>query len=79
MKIAYLITAYKDKNQLAKLIDALPCEEAYFYIHIEKKVSDMPFKEVVERIKVAKESRAFWGDVAERVKVNWGGYSQVKA
>lgn len=79
MKIAYLITAYKDEKQLAKLIDALTCEEAHFYIHIDKKVSDVPFKEEVKQLVAAKENRVFWVEASERVKVNWGGYSQIKA
>ena len=79
MKIAYLITAYKDEKQLARLIEALMCEETDFYIHIDKKVNDLPFKQELEQFKQRKEGVIRFVELPNRVRVHWGGYSQVKA
>lgn len=79
MKIAYLITAYKDEKQLARLIEALMCEGTDFYIHIDKKVSDLPFKMEMEQLKHSKENSICFIETPERVRVRWGGYSQIKA
>ena len=79
MKIAYLITAYKDEKQLARLIEALMCEGTDFYIHIDKKVSDLPFKKEMEQLKHNEENVICFIETPERVRVHWGGYSQIKA
>ncbi len=40
MKLAYLILAHKNLNQLYKLINTLNyCENVDFYIHIDKRVN----------------------------------------
>jgi len=74
MKVAILIMAHHQPSHLAKLIEALNCDWAYFFIHVDKKV------DVAEFIKMApKSSNIKFLDTAQRVKVYWGGYSQVKA
>lgn len=77
MKIAYLITAYKDEIQLARLIYALASDNTYFFVHIDKKVNLLTFKKQINKLDV--KDKVYWVQDDERIRVNWGGYSQVKA
>ncbi|MCI6580663.1 MAG: hypothetical protein MSH15_01525, partial [Oscillospiraceae bacterium] len=79
MKIAYLITAYKDEKQLARLIKALMCEDTDFYVHIDRKVNDQPFKQEVMHFLQVNANRVHFVKEKNRIRVCWGGYSQVKA
>jgi len=64
MKVAILIMAHHQPSHLAKLIEALNCDWAYFFIHVDKKV------DVAEFIKMApKSSNIKFLDTAQRVKV----------
>lgn len=77
MKIAYIITAYIDADQLKRLVDSLMvtpkdgCTD--FYIHIDKKVDIAPFVEVLREYKnnIYFTERRYW--------INWGGYNQVRS
>lgn len=64
MKIAYLITAYQDPEQLMLLVQSLG--HHHFYIHIDKKYDDGPFKALLSSV-----STVYW--IADRVKIAWGG------
>lgn len=76
MKIAYLISAYKDPRQLERLCRSIIFDDgkdfAKAFIHIDKKVNATPFinklKELHGVTFIPNEKRVF---------VNWGGYSQV--
>lgn len=80
MKIAYLITAYIDPEQLARLVRVLTpsaAEQAEgmtaaFYIHIDSKVDIAPFRQAVTGLS----SVTF---AAQRYWINWGGFNQVLA
>lgn len=71
MKIAHLILAHSDPQQLGRLIDRLQHDNAYFFIHIDKKSAMDPFMFLAEQRQV------YW--VKNRVKVQWGAYSIVEA
>lgn len=77
MKIAYIITAYIDHYQLARLvhrlgkIDAKLCE-TYFYIHVDSKFSQIPFEEHFKG-----EENVFF--TSRRFRINWGGFNQVRS
>lgn len=73
MKIAYLISSYLDPIQLKKLILALKYDnKCDFYIHIDKKVDIKQFL-----YELGNEKNIFF--VENRIRVCWGGYSQVNA
>lgn len=74
-KIAYLISAYTEPRSLANLVRALECNAVDFFIHIDKKVDAKPFKQEVQKI-VRGGTVRFLND-EDRVKVNWGGFTQV--
>ena len=68
MKIAYLISAHTDVEQLKRLISALH-EDAHYFIHIDKK---SPLEDFTRRIS---------GDnvhfLTERIDVRWGTWTEV--
>ena len=43
MKIAYLISVYKDPQQFVRMLKALRGKETYFFIHVDAKVDDKIF------------------------------------
>ncbi len=72
MKIAYLISAYTEPEQLGNLVKALDVKEVEFFIHIDAKVDINPFLLQCPR----KENIHF---LEKRERVCWGGFSQVRA
>jgi Core-2/I-Branching enzyme len=74
MKTAYLILAHHQPTHLAKLVKAISCDWAYIFIHIDAKSDILQFKQLIsedKNITFLKEK--------QRIKVNWGGFSQVAA
>ncbi len=70
MKIAHLILAHTNPNQLKRLIKRLTYSNVDFYIHIDLKVS-------IDDFSFIKGDDIFF--VKERINVTWGGYSMVQA
>lgn len=70
MKIAYLISAYTDPDQLNNLINKLDDKDTRFFIHIDKKVSIKPFIDVILKYPHAK-------IIKKQILVQWGGFGQV--
>src|SRR5258708_4475128 len=71
LRLAYLIMAHDQPEQLARLVNALDCEGARFYIHIDKKSDAKPFHRLLgkrENVHV----------LPNRVRVNWMGFSLVE-
>ncbi|GGG83100.1 glycosyl transferase [Parapedobacter pyrenivorans] len=71
-KIAYLIAAHNDPAHLERLIRVLD-DRADFFIHIDKKQSIAPFTKRINGPNV------FFLANQDRIKVYWGGFSQVQA
>lgn len=71
MKIAYLITAYKDTLHLKRLINSLKTDTTKFFIHVDLKVDIDSFSDLI------KESAVQF--IEERYLIHWGGYSQVRS
>lgn len=71
MKIAHLILAHAEPAQLERLINKLQHEDAYFFVHLDKKadMSKFGFLNNVSRLQF----------ISERVSVKWGAYSIVQA
>ncbi|SOD99836.1 beta-1,6-N-acetylglucosaminyltransferase [Spirosoma fluviale] len=69
MKIAYIITAYKDETHLFRLIKSLD-SNSDFYVHIDKKVDITPFEILFQNIE-----NVFF--IKYRYSVNWGSFNQL--
>jgi hypothetical protein len=74
MKLAYLILAHNNFEQLTLLINQLTHPDVSFFIHIDSKVDDSVVQNLVESI--SNENTHF---LEYRVKINWGGFSIFKA
>ena len=71
MKIAHLILAHSNPEQLHRLINRLAHKNAHFYIHIDMKTDMKPF------LLPHKRNDVFF--IGPRKKVFWAGYSIVQA
>lgn len=74
MKIAYLILAHSDPIELRYLCDRL-VRNADVYVHINKKVNISQFEQEIGKINCDNKIEL----IDHREKVNWGGFSIVKA
>lgn len=72
MKLAYLILAHTDAPHLRRLVTALSAENTAFFVHVDKKVDESPFRESCAGIP----NVTF---VKNRKKVYWGGWSIIAA
>jgi hypothetical protein len=72
MRLAYLIMAHQLPVQLDRLVKALDCEDAMFFIHIDKRADLQPFKIVAG-------DRPNVHFVQDRLVANWMGFSLVEA
>lgn len=64
MKIAYIIGAHSDPNNLRRLVLSLGRQD--FYIHVDLKSDIEPFQKGLENVKNVH-------FIKNRVKVYWGG------
>lgn len=69
IRVAVLIQAHRNPEQLARLCGRLRHESVDIYAHIDLKSSIKPFKELIPQATY----------IGDRVDVQWGGFSQVVA
>ncbi|WBW96647.1 beta-1,6-N-acetylglucosaminyltransferase [Oceanirhabdus sp. W0125-5] len=74
MNIAYLILAHKSPTQLIRLINTLNCENAYFFIHIDKKSSNYMLNQIINTFR--NHNNIYYID---RCNCSWGDFSIVQA
>ncbi len=72
MRIAYLIMAHDQPEHLLRLVNALDCEGAQFYLHIDQKSEAAPFQALFEHRRNVHLLR-------KRVSANWMGFSLIEA
>ncbi|WP_456313307.1 beta-1,6-N-acetylglucosaminyltransferase [Pseudomonas shirazensis] len=72
-KIAYLIQAHGDAQNLLRLVNALD-ENSDFFIHIDNKSNIDPFYQLLKT-----KDNVFFMEGQNRINVYWGGFSQVEA
>ncbi|MGV3706037.1 MAG: beta-1,6-N-acetylglucosaminyltransferase [Arcticibacter sp.] len=71
MQVAHIIMAHKDPLQVKRLVDRLLHPGCSVFIHVDRSKAIEPFREVITNPQVR--------FVERRIKVNWGGFSQVQA
>ncbi|MDQ6901825.1 MAG: beta-1,6-N-acetylglucosaminyltransferase [Bacteroidota bacterium] len=71
MKVAHLILAHKNPEQLSRLIKALDHPGFDFYIHVDKKYDEAPFRTLLAQKNV------FF--VNKRTKIYWGDWGTIQA
>jgi len=67
MKVAHLILAYKDPEQLDKLIEIMSIDEFTFFVHLDKKIDYKNFEFISARSNVI--------FIKNRVEITWGSFS----
>jgi len=72
-KIAYLIQAHEDPENLLRMINALD-DNNDFFVHIDKKANIDPFCQLLKA-----KNNVFLMEDQNRIDVYWGGFSQVEA
>jgi hypothetical protein len=73
MRISYLILAHANLPQLDKMIAALHGQATKFFLHIDKKISAQEWEDLA----FSRNSSVTL--IRNRVSVNWGGFSMIKA
>ena len=71
MRIAYLITAHTNPEQLKRLVMSLQHPDADFYLYIDGKVPLVSF------LSIAHLRNVYF--IQNRIPIYWGGYSQVQS
>lgn len=71
MKIAHLILAHKNPQQLERMIRAMDHPAFDFYIHIDGKTDAAPFQYLFDNRRIF--------PVRKRTKVYWAGYGTIQA
>lgn len=69
MKVAILIQAHKNPQQVARLCKALAHPDIDIFMHLDAKTDIASFKALIPQVIMVK----------KRINVLWGGFSQVKA
>jgi hypothetical protein len=74
MRYAYIISAYKNLEQVTRLVRRLQSERASFLVHVDKKTDDPAYHALVEGFR----SSPSVGFLA-RHTCHWGGFGHVRA
>ncbi len=72
MKFAYLILVHKNPEQFIRLVRKLDSPDSLFFVHVDKKTDERPFKKVLEYIDAGK---IVW---LKRRGVVWAGFNSIK-
>jgi hypothetical protein len=74
MRLAYIVSAYKLPEQLARLVTALETETCQFFIHVDRKTDGATYRRMVTRL-------ASLANVhfLERHRCDYGGFGHVRA
>lgn len=74
MNHGFIITVHNYPELLKEIIDLLSCPNHFFFINIDKKIDDSPFKKILNNV-----PNVYFTEGKQRVKVNNGGFSQIQA
>jgi len=74
MNIAYIVSAYKNPDQVVRLIRRLDGEHAQFLVHVDKKTSDDEYGRIRRPLSELPNVRFL-----ERHDCYWGGFGHVRA
>lgn len=74
MRLAYLISAYKNLDQVSRLIRRLHRGGAIFLVHVDRKTSKVEYRALVDDIGDLRSV-----ELLERHACHWGGFGHVRA
>lgn len=73
MNHAFVFQIHSYAEQFGEIINLLSAPNHYFFINVDKKVNDTPFKAVVKGI-----DNVFFTEGKDRITVNHSGFSQIR-
>lgn len=74
MNLAYIVSAYKLPDQLARLITRLSTETTHFFVHIDRKTDEAVYRRMTTAL--AQVANVHF---LERHRSDWGGFGHVRA
>jgi Core-2/I-Branching enzyme len=74
MRIAYIVTAYKNPDQAVRLVRRLDDGDVHFFVHVDKKTKDAAHAQIAEPLAGLPHLHFL-----ERHRCDWGGFGHVKA
>ena len=74
MNIAYIVSAYKNPDQVVRLIRRLDGEHAQFLVHVDKKTNEAVYRRIVAPLNELPHVHFL-----ARHRCDWGGFGHVKA
>lgn len=74
MKLAYIILAHKNPEQLTRLIERLNTETTSFFVHIDQTTDQETYEQMVKEL--SRFSNVYW---LKRYDTYWGAFRAVKA
>jgi hypothetical protein len=74
MKIAYIVSAYKNPEQVVRLIRRLDSDDVHFFVHVDKKTGDDDYRRIVDPL-----ARVGNAHFLDRHRCYWGGFGHVQA
>lgn len=74
MRIAYIVTAYKNPDQAVRLIRRLNADDVHFFVHVDKKTDESVYAQIVAPLNELPNVHFL-----ARHRCDWGGFGHVKA
>jgi Core-2/I-Branching enzyme len=74
MRIAYIVTAYKNPDQAVRLIRRLDADDVHFFVHVDKKTNESDSARIVAPLNGLPHVHFL-----ARHRCDWGGFGHVKA
>lgn len=72
MNHAFILQVHKEPELFGRIVHRLAAPSHYFFVNVDKKADDKPYKEVCNNVK-----NVCFLEGDERKEVNWGGFSQI--
>jgi hypothetical protein len=74
MRLAYIVTAYKNPDQAVRLIRRLDADDVHFFVHVDKKTNESDYARIVRPL-----ANVPHVHLLDRHRCDWGGFGHVKA
>lgn len=74
MRIAYIVSAYKNPDQAVRLIRRLDADNVHFFIHVDKKTNEAAYARIVRPLAGVPHVHFL-----ARHRCDWGGFGHVQA
>lgn len=70
---SFIIQVHKQPELFGRIVKRLVAPNHYFFVNVDKKVNEVPFKQAVAGI-----DNVTFLEGEDRTDVSWGGFSQIR-